>query len=300
MTICKCSKHFDKMKKYKIYLCSLIIVFLSACNSKTYEPEGLTKLSDTELIERAKQKIPNDMGTLVIKNEKGEILSIDSIQKIQNPEEWATDSYIDTDGIVKELILRKATSEDKELQEKVMAAFLYEPPIELVDIDCGKKAELLDEVYLLDQNMRSSGNYSDIDSEIDKQNLIKVVSLIENCGMPTTKEVSKEQINTIWLVLQHGDNANRKKYFPLLKNAAENGDLDKSDIALMEDRILITDGKPQIYGSQVTQNGETKKWELYELSNPETVNKRRALIGLQPLQDYLKRWDIEFNVEQVK
>ena len=286
--------------KYKVYICSLLIVFLSACNNKPYEPEGLTKLSDNQLIERAKQRVANDMGTLVVKNEKGEILSVDSIQKIQNPEEWATDSYVDEDGIVKELILRKATAQDIELREKIMEVLSYEAPIELVDIDCEKLGELLDEVYSLDQNMRLSGNYSDIDPKIDKQNLIKVVSLIENCGMPTTKEVSKKQINTIWLVLQHGDNANRKKYFPLLKKAAENGDLNKSDIALMEDRILWEEGKPQIYGTQVSQNRETKKHELYELANPETVDKRRAEMGLQPLQGYLELYDIEFNVEQVK
>src|SRR5690606_8045392 len=121
---------------------------------------------------------------------------------------------------------------------------------------------------------------------------------IENCGMPTTKEVTSKQMSAIWLVFQHGDNENRKKYFPLLKKASENGDLKKSQIALMQDRILMMDGKPQIYGSQITQNNETKKWELYKLENPEFVDKRRAEVGLEPLKESFQNWNIEFNVKQ--
>mgnify|MGYP000197491959 FL=1 len=183
---------------------------------------------------------------------------------------------------------------------KLRQAYNYEPPIEIIDIDCLKKGEILEEIYSLDQNMRTSDNHNNFDPKIDKQNLIKVVSLIEKCGMPTIKQVSKKQMNAIWLVFQHGDNANRKKYFPLLKKSAENGDLNKSNIALMEDRILMIDGKPQIYGSQISQNSETKKWELYELEKPETVDKRRAEVGLGSLKEYVKNWNIEFNIKQTE
>jgi hypothetical protein len=44
----------------------------------------------------------------------------------------------------------------------------------------------------------------------------------------------------------------------------------------MEDRILMMAGKPQIHGSQISENRETKEWELYELDKPESVDKRRA------------------------
>ena len=105
-------------------------------------------------------------------------------------------------------------------------------------------------------------------------------------------------MSAIWLVFQHADNTNRKKYFPLLKESAKNGDLNRSNIALMEDRILMIDGKPQIYGSQISQNSKTKKWELYNLENPEFVDKRRAEVGLGSLSDYVKQWNIEFNIKQ--
>ncbi|MBL4604146.1 MAG: hypothetical protein JKY02_00325 [Flavobacteriaceae bacterium] len=285
----------------KNYTFSLLIIFLISCNGKQkYVPEKLTKLSQNELIERAKNKEVIDFKKITYKNENGTILTLDSIQKIPNQEKWTTDRYIDKNGIIKEMILREANDIDKQFLEKLRQAYNYEPPINIIDTDCEKKAELLEEIYSLDQNMRLSGNHSDLDPKIDKQNLIKVVSLIENCGMPTTKEVSRKQMSAIWLVFQHADNTNRKKYFPLLKKAAKNGDLSKSNIALMEDRILMIDGKPQKYGSQISQNRETKKWELYKLTKPEFVDKRRAEVGLGSLKEYVKKWNIEFNLKQKK
>lgn len=282
----------------KNILFSLTIIFLISCNNdKKYIPKGLTKLTENELIERVKNKETLDFTKIIYKNEFGKIITLDSIKKMPNNNEYTADRYVNKEGKIVEMIVRKASEKDKEFQEKLMQAYNYQPPVKTIDIDCDKKIEILEEVYALDQNTRSSGTY---DPEIDKQNLIKIVSLIEHCGMPTLKEVSKKQMNAIWLVFQHADNTNRKKYFPLLKKSAENGDLEKSNIALMEDRILMMDGKPQLYGSQISQNRETNKWEIYQLDKPETVDKRRAEVGLGSLKEYVKNWGIEFNVEQSK
>lgn len=284
---------------FRTYTFSLLILFLISCSKeKKYVPNGLTKLTEKELIERARNKSQIDFEVIVYKNEDGQIITLDSIRKMPNNEELAYDSYADNEGIIKEMIMRKSTQEDKELLTKLQEAYSYEPPIEVIDIDCNKKAEILEEIYSHDQNMRLSDNHDDYNPETDRQNLIKVVSLIENCGMPTTKEVSKKQMRAIWLVFQHADNTNRKKYFPLLKKSTKNGDLNKSHIALMEDRILMMEGKPQIYGSQITENRETKEWELYELDKPEFVDKRRAEVGLGTLKEYVKNWKIEFDIKQ--
>lgn len=281
--------------KHCIYICLLLIVILNACHNKAYKPEGLTKLSDTELIERAKEKRFPDMQSVVYKNEQGEIISLDSLMKIPNPEEWTTDSYVDNNGDVKEAIVRRATAEDKELQKRIQEAFNYLPPIEIIDIDCSQKQEILQTVYESDQGTRTNGT---MDPEIDRKNLTTVISLIENCGMPTLEEVNETQMSAIWLTIQHGDHENRKKYFPLLEQSAKNGDLRSTEIAMMKDRILMGDGKPQVYGTQITQ--KDGQWVLYELSDPESVNKRRTEIGFGPIEDYLKRWNIEFNVKQVQ
>ena len=280
--------------KYIITIFSILILLLSSCKDKGYKPEGLTKLSDTEIIERARQNSFPEMEAVVFKNEEGEILNMDSIMKTSNRDEWAMDMYVDDSGNVVEVIFRKATLKDKAFQQEMSKAVDYQPPIELIDVDCEQKQEILQTVFDSDQNMRTNGET--ISAEVDRQNLTTVISLIEKCGMPTLEEVDEVQMSAIWAVFQHGDNANRKKYLPLLEQSAKNGDLKATQIAMMIDKTLLKDGEPQIYGTQVQNNGS--EWVLLKLDKPETVNKRRAEMGFEPLQEYLNRWDIEFNVEQ--
>ena len=56
-----------------------------------------------------------------------------------------------------------------------------------------------------------------------------------------------------------------EKYFPLIVKANENGDLEKQHVAMMEDRMLMYQGKEQMYGTQgagrLFVNPETKKEE---------------------------------------
>lgn len=282
--------------KGKIIMLLLLIV-LFACNQSKYEPINLTKLSQDEQIQRIKNKQYPNAKHIVYKNEKGETLTFDSIYKISNGSDWIFDEYVNQERIIEERIIRKADKSDKQFLNELKQAYNYQPPVEIIEIDCNKKAEILDEIYKLDQNMRSGGE--SIDPEIDRENLTKVISLIENCGMPTLKDVTSKQMRTIWLVFQHSDNESRKKYLSLLEKSAKNGDLRKSNIAMMKDRILLIDGEPQIYGTQVVSNSENG-WELYNLKDPESVNKRRREVGFEPLEDYLLNWNIEFNVEQTE
>ena len=69
----------------------------------------------------------------------------------------------------------------------------------------------------------------------------------------------------------------------------------------MKDRILVSDGKPQIYGTQLTSiYQDSNKFEVYEIENPQYVDQRRAEMGLNPINDYLKMWDTSLDVKQVK
>ncbi|CAI8342596.1 MAG: Uncharacterised protein [Polaribacter sp. SA4-10] len=103
--------------------------------------------------------------------------------------------------------------------------------------------------------------------------------------MPTLNEVTQKHMNAIWLGLQHTAKEHRKRYFPQIEEAVKNGDLSKQQYALMKDRILMDEGKPQIYGSQI------KNGKLYTLENPETVNERRKKMGMKTIENYLNHFD---------
>jgi hypothetical protein len=70
----------------------------------------------------------------------------------------------------------------------------------------------------------------------------------------------------------------------------EEGDLAPSGLALLEDRIEMRNGRPQIYGSQVrTGDGKATFWAIRD---EELVNERRAAVGLEPLEQYAARFGI--------
>ena len=166
--------------------------------------------------------------------------------------------------------------------------FVYVGSVDIIEVDCSKKHQILSEVYESDQRIRKSNELIKYAKE-DHRNQELVISIIEKCGMPTLNEVTQKHMNAIWLGLQHTDEKIRQKYFPQIEKAVENGDLSKQQYALMKDRILMDEGKPQIYGSQI------KKGKLYKLENPETVNERRKEMGMGTIEDYLKYFNIQFN-----
>ncbi len=104
-------------------------------------------------------------------------------------------------------------------------------------------------------------------------------------------------MSAIWLVIQHASAEKRTQYFPQLLEASKQGDLERQDIALMQDRMLMDSGKPQLYGSQILMN-QDGTYELHELKDPSTVDSRRAMMGMGPLSEYVSHWGLEFNVEQ--
>ena len=165
--------------------------------------------------------------------------------------------------------------------------FVYVGSVDIIEVDCSKKLQILSEVYESDQRIRKSNELIKYAKE-DHRNQELVISVIEKCGMPTLKEVTQKHMDAIWLGLQHSNKKIRKKYFPQVEKAVENGDLSKQQYALMKDRILMDEGKPQIYGSQI------KNGKLYKLENPETVNERRQEMGLKPIEEYLKYFGIKY------
>ncbi len=65
----------------------------------------------------------------------------------------------------------------------------------------------------------------------------------------------------------------------------------------MYDKIQTNDNKPQKYGSQVSFNNETKKYELFPLLDETKVDEWRKEIGMQPLAEYVSRWEIVFEAK---
>ncbi|MVN90831.1 hypothetical protein GO816_06810 [Mucilaginibacter sp. HME9299] len=99
----------------------------------------------------------------------------------------------------------------------------------------------------------------------------------------------------MFLVIQHADIKTQEKYLPLMRAAVKEGKAHPANLALLEDRLAIRQGKKQIYGSQISID-KTGKATIDAIDDEPNVNKRRAAVGLQPLENYVKQWEIEYHL----
>ena len=134
----------------------------------------------------------------------------------------------------------------------------------------------------------------DLKNKINKQNQEELEKLIETKGWPKISEVGGAASTAAFLIIQHSDIEKQKKYLPVIKKLCEQKDAMWQDYALMYDRILVTEKKPQKYGSQINYNEQTKKYELFPLEDESKVDEWRKEVKLGPLSEYVSQWGIVF------
>ena len=129
------------------------------------------------------------------------------------------------------------------------------------------------------------------------ENEKRLLELLDIYGWPSSSEVTEFAAAGAALIINHTTYELRSKYFPMLEDAFKRGEAQPLRYAKMKDRLLVEEGKEQLYGTQIEFKELTKK--PFPIQNPEYVDQRRAEIGLGPLKPYLKsRFDIDWTVVQ--
>lgn len=136
--------------------------------------------------------------------------------------------------------------------------------------------------------------------EKDSINLIKVKAILDKYGWVGPDVVGQEGASAIFLVIQHSDKQTQEQYAPMMRESVKNGKASPSSLALLEDRLALRQGKKQIYGSQIGLDPKTGVGYIFPLEDPDNVDKKRKEVGLGPLADYVKRWNIVWDIEQYK
>lgn len=143
----------------------------------------------------------------------------------------------------------------------------------------------------LDQFMRDRcmDNPDGWDETVDYRNTERLKTIIDTIGWPSISKVWREGAANAWLIVQHADHdlEFQKKCLALI-NLEPEGEVAKRDIAYLEDRIAIGDGKPQIYGTQFYMNSDGQLQPL-PIQDADNVDMRRKEIGLGTLAEYQKR-----------
>ena len=128
-----------------------------------------------------------------------------------------------------------------------------------------------------------------IDAEmraIDTRDTARMKQIVAQYGWPSERLVGVDGADAAWALVQHADAdpAFQAKCLPLIQAAADRGEASKQDLALLTDRVLLSEGKEQVYGTQFTWR--TGKVEPRPLADPAHVDERRKAMGMMPLEEY--------------
>jgi hypothetical protein len=154
----------------------------------------------------------------------------------------------------------------------------------------------LERIFDRDQKTRANGDSVGFIRFIDSTNQIRVKAIIQTYGWPGIPFVGKKANQAVFLVIQHSPLVMMMEFIEPFRKSVAAGESGAADLALMEDRIRMRMGKPQIYGSQVRTNKISGLDEFYQIEDEIHVNERRNKIGLEPLEEYARRFGMTYQL----
>ena len=123
-------------------------------------------------------------------------------------------------------------------------------------------------------------------AHVDADNLHRLKQIIHQDGFPTPEMVGFNGVQAAFLLTQHADSdpAFQARMLRIITRRVRRGELDAQNFALLTDRVLVHQGKPQRYGTQFFESGGAMKPQPIE--DPLQVDQRRAALGLGSMADY--------------
>ncbi len=167
-----------------------------------------------------------------------------------------------------------------------------------VAADCSTYANELATMRVADQSLREnftengqpSQRHGNAVALIDRTNTLRMKALLRQCGWPVTSKYGKNASADAWLLIQHADQDRpfQRAALVRLERAVKAGEARGGDLAYLSDRLAVSEGKPQLFGTQF-RGVENCKMILAPIDSREGVNARRTAIpGMPTLEEYEK------------
>ncbi len=120
---------------------------------------------------------------------------------------------------------------------------------------------------------------------VDRVNTGRLHELIQSCGWPKKSIQGEQAVGAAWLLAQHANKEAQRGFLPFLDAAVKAGEASPSDLAYLTDSIAISDGRPQLYGTQLRQLSPCE-FEFEPFDDRTKVNERRKSAGMPSLEEY--------------
>jgi hypothetical protein len=100
--------------------------------------------------------------------------------------------------------------------------------------------------------------------------------------------VGEEGAHAAWMLAQHADRrpSFQQRCQRLMEQAVSAGNASPADLAHLTDRVLLAQGKNQIYGTQTC--ARDGRFIACRLRDSDRVDELRATVGLEPLETSLR------------
>ncbi len=128
--------------------------------------------------------------------------------------------------------------------------------------------------------------------EIRKHNTGRLKEIIEEHGWPDKSLVGSGFLREggtrcAWYIAQHSDHDLDFQEFALdlMREALQDGEVEPADVAFLTDRVLVSQGKPQLYGSQFFKD-EDGQMKPRPIEDPDNLEERRRRVHLEPFVEY--------------
>lgn len=129
---------------------------------------------------------------------------------------------------------------------------------------------------------------------VHRRNAARLRAILDESGWPTERLVGSDGAEAAWRVAQHaiGEPDFQRRALRLLQEAASRGEVPAWQPAMLEDRIRMFEGRPQLYGTQLEPDDEGRL-RPHPIEDPERVEERRRAVGLEPLAERLAQAEPE-------
>ncbi|UKE67820.1 hypothetical protein KM547_19580 [Xanthomonas translucens pv. phlei] len=125
--------------------------------------------------------------------------------------------------------------------------------------------------------------------QVDRDNTAWLKKVVMEKGWPTKSMVGEDGSKAAFLIAQHAtlDPTFQEQVLAQMQAALEQKEADPADFALLKDRVLLHQGKPQLYGTQFGTDPEGTMF-LDNTQDLDGLDARRQAMGLPPIADYKK------------
>ncbi len=121
---------------------------------------------------------------------------------------------------------------------------------------------------------------------VHRANAARLRAIIERDGWPGRGRVGVAAASAAWRIVQHaiGEPAFMRAMLPVLEDAAARGEVAAHEVAMLEDRIRVFEGRPQRYGTQYDwDDAGDALVPSVGIDAPGELEARRAAVGLPPM-----------------